>query len=361
MPDKDPLFMKYAIELSKRARGKTLPNPMVGAVIVKDGKIMGTGYHRRAGGPHAEVYAIRSAGKRALGATLYVTLEPCCHYGKTPPCTDLIIESGVKKVVIAMVDPNPLVSGKGIEQLTRAGIQVRTGVLEDETRKLNEVFIKNITKKMPYVIFKEALTIDGRTATSTGDSKWISSEKSREFVHRLRSEVDGVMVGVGTVIIDNPSLTTHGIGKDEPLRIIVDSKLKIPLNSRVLNDRWRDKTLIATSNNAPRQKIKKIESKGARVIRIRSDNQRIDLRELMKSLYRLNIYRLLVEGGPILGGALLREKLIDRFIFFISPKIIGEGRGVFEGFGLSRIKYAKTLKDVIIKKSGEDIIIEGRF
>lgn len=361
MPHKDPLFMKYAIELSKRARGKTLPNPMVGAVIVKDGKIVGTGYHRRAGGPHAEVYAIRSAGKKTRGATLYVTLEPCCHYGRTPPCTDLIIESGIQSVVIAMVDPNPLVSGKGIKELKSAGIEVKTGVLEEEVKKLNEVFIKNVTKKMPYVIFKEALTLDGRTATSTGDSKWISSEKSRKFVHRLRSEVDGVMVGVGTVIIDNPSLTTHGIGKVEPLRIIVDSKLKIPLTSRVLNDKWRDKTLIATIDNAPRQKIREIESKGARVIRVKSDKNLVDLRELMKTLYRLNIYRLLVEGGPILSGALLRNKLIDRFIFIISPKIIGEGRGVFEGFGLSSMRYAKKLKDVIIRKSCEDIIIDGRF
>ncbi len=204
-------IMKYALTLARRARNRTLPNPQVGAVVVKDGKIVGEGYHKKPGGPHAEVYAINSAGRRSKGGSLYVTLEPCPHYGKTPPCTDLIIKSGIKKVFVSMIDPNPLVRGRGVEILKSHGIDVEVGVLEEEARELNEVYIKNVTKKMPYIIFKSAMTLDGRTATKSGDSKWISSDASRSIVHRLRAEVEGVMVGIGTVLKDNPSLTTHGV------------------------------------------------------------------------------------------------------------------------------------------------------
>lgn len=354
-------IMKYALSLAEKSSYKTLPNPMVGAVVVKNGRIAGIGYHKKAGGPHAEVFAINSAGKKAQGADLFVTLEPCAHYGRTPPCTELIIKSGIKRVVVSMIDPNPLVSGRGIRQLKSAGIEVNLGLLGDEARKLNEVYIKNITEKMPYIIFKEAITLDGRTATNNGDSKWISLTESRRFVHRLRSNVEAVMVGIGTVLKDNPSLTTHGEKNYCPLRIIVDSKLKIPLNVRVLNDKYKDRTVVATINNAPRQKLKRLLSMNIKVVQVNSKNGRVILKALLKRLYELNIYRLLVEGGATLGGGLLRENLIDKVIFFIAPKIIGEGRGVFEGFGLNRIKYAKPLRDVIIKRTGGDIMIEGKF
>ncbi len=354
-------IMKYAITLAKRSRNRTLPNPQVGAIVVKDDKIVGEGYHKKAGGPHAEVYAINSAGKRSKGGTLYVTLEPCSHYGRTPPCTDLIIKTGIKKVFVSMIDPNPLVSGKGVEILKSSGIDVEVGLLEEEARDLNEVYIKNVTRKMPYIIFKSAMTLDGRTATKNGDSKWVTSDVSRSIVHRLRSNVEGVMVGIGTVLKDNPSLTTHGIEDDCPWRIIVDSRLRIPSHARVLNDRFRDKTLVVTTYNAQRQKIKHLETKGIRIIQVASKEGRVDLKRMLRKLYELNIYRLLVEGGATLAGGLLKEKLIDRIIFFIAPRIIGDGRGVFEGFGFSHIKYTRQIKDVIIKRIGADIMIEGKL
>lgn len=354
-------IMDYALRLARRAVNRTLPNPMVGSVVVKNGKIVGKGYHRRAGEPHAEVYAIESAGRKAKGATLFVTLEPCAHLGRTPPCTDLIIKSGIKKVIVSMIDPNPLVAGKGVKILRSHGIDVEVGVLESEARKLNEVYIKNITQKMPYVIYKSAVTLDGRTATKTGDSMWISSEKSRKMVHRLRSEVEAVMVGSETIIKDNPSLTTHGITEYTPLRIIVDSSLRIPLTSRVLNDSFIEKTIIATTNNAPRQKMQDIESRGVKVLVLKTKKGKVDLHALMRKLYELNIYRLLVEGGATLGGALLKEKLIDKIIFFIAPKLIGNGKGVFDGFGAKRIKYAMEVRDVIMRKIDGDIMIEGKL
>lgn len=352
-------FMRIAIDLALRAKPFPLPNPSVGAVIVKGGRILGRGYHKRAGEPHAEVLAIEDSGKEVSGATLYVTLEPCDHYGRTPPCTELIIEKGIKKVVVGIVDPNPLVNGKGIRRLKKAGIDVEVGVLKEECEKLNAVYIKNITQKRPYLIYKSALTADGRTATVTGDSKWITSKESRDRVHRLRAEVEGVMVGIETVLKDDPSLTTHGKGDREPLRIIVDSRLRIPMTARLLNDRYRDRTLIATTINAPRQRLNRLRSKGIRVLQVGAINSRVNLRELLEKIYKEGVYRLLVEGGATLGGALLKEGLIDRVVFFIAPKVIGNGRGVFEGFGVSSLKEANILKDVIIHKVGKDIVIEG--
>jgi diaminohydroxyphosphoribosylaminopyrimidine deaminase/5-amino-6-(5-phosphoribosylamino)uracil reductase len=354
-------IMANALILAEKALYKTLPNPAVGAIVVKNGVIVGKGYHRRAGGPHAEVFAIKSAGEKAKGATLFVTLEPCAHWGKTPPCTDLIIKSGIKRVIVSMIDPNPLVAGRGVKILREHGINVDVGLMEEKSRSLNAVYIKNITKKLPYVIFKSAMTLDGRTATMSGDSKWITSSDSRRVVHYIRSDVEGVMVGIGTVLRDNPELTTHGIKNNSPWRIIVDSKLRIPLGAKVVKDKFRGRTIVATTYNAPRQKLRKLMSEDIKIIQVRSKGGRVDLKALLKKLYELNIYRLLVEGGATLGGGLLRENLIDRFVFFIAPKIIGEGKGVFEGFGINRIRYAKALKDVIIRRTGSDLMIEGRL
>jgi len=354
-------FMKLALSLARRAKNKQLPNPMVGAVLVKEGRVVGKGYHRKAGEPHAEVFAIQHAGGNVAGSTLYVTLEPCSHYGRTPPCTDLIIRSGIKKVVVSMIDPNPVVRGKGIRRLRDAGIDVTAGIMQDEAKEMNKVYIKNITRRMPYVIFKEAMTLDGRTATISGDSRWISSDSSRRYVHKLRSSVEGIMVGAGTVLKDNPSLTTHGVGEEQPYRIVVDSSLEIPLTARILNDRFRSKTLIVTTDNAPEKKIKVITKKGAGVIMVKRKGNLVDLNDLMKKLYELNIYRVLVEGGATLGGSLFKENLIDEIIIFVAPKLIGNGKGVLEGYGVSRIRYARHLKDVIIKRIDGDIMIEGKL
>ncbi|HEY4716687.1 MAG TPA: bifunctional diaminohydroxyphosphoribosylaminopyrimidine deaminase/5-amino-6-(5-phosphoribosylamino)uracil reductase RibD [bacterium] len=352
-------FMRLALGLAKRAKNRTLPNPMVGAIVVKHDRIIGRGYHKEAGGPHAEVIALGEAGEGARNATLYVNLEPCNHWGRTPPCTDAILQSGIKRVVVGMIDPNQLVKGKGISRLRKNAVEVESGVLEDECRKLNQVYIKNITKKMPYVIFKSAVTLDGRTATKTGDSKWITSPDSRRLVHNLRAEVDAVMVGIGTVLKDDSSLTTHGVASFNPLRIIVDSKLRIPLRARVLTDTLRKRTVIATTERASKRKADIVAGLCGRLIFLPSNKGRVDLKALLLKLYSEGICRLLVEGGATLGGSLFSGGFIDRMLLFIAPMLVGDGIGIFEGSGLSRIRYSKNLKDVKIKKYGKNIIVEG--
>ncbi|ABK62611.1 riboflavin biosynthesis protein RibD [Clostridium novyi NT] len=356
-------FMKKAIELSKLGVGYTYPNPLVGAVIVKDNKIIGQGYHERFGGAHAEVNALKNATEDVTGATMYVTLEPCSHYGKTPPCANTIVKSGIKEVIVGMRDPNELVAGRGINILKENGIKVIVGVFEEEIKKINEIFIKYITTKEPFCILKTAMTLDGKIATVMGDSKWISNELSREYVHEIRHRVAGIMVGIGTVLKDDPSLTTRlkeKTGRDAT-RIIVDSKGRIPLNSKVLNLDSKEKTIIATTKLADKLKIEEIKKKGAEVIITPIKNGKVDLKFLVIELGKMNIDSILLEGGGTLNYSALNEGIVDKVISFIAPKIIGgqDAKTSVAGEGIKKISDAVTLHDIEISNFQEDVVIEG--
>lgn len=358
----DHRYMTQAIRLARKAEGRTSPNPLVGAVIVKDGKIVGEGYHRRAGLPHAEAEAINRAKRKAKGATLYVTLEPCDHFGKTPPCCDKIISSGIKKIKIAMKDPNPINNGKGIRRLKARGIGVNIGICKKEAETLNEPYIKFMKKKMPYVTAKLAQSLDGKIATKLGESKWISGERSREFVQDLRSKADAVMVGINTVLEDNPLLTVRDKRLRSPVRVIVDSKLKIPADSKLLKSINRAQIIIAATEEAAKSKIRLLENKGAAVIIFKSKNGRVPLESLLRNLAKNGIIHVLAEGGGELIGSLFDRKLIDRFIFIISNKIIGgkAAPGAIGGSGIKILREAKILNSLDIKKIGGDLLLTGK-
>ncbi|MBU3171509.1 bifunctional diaminohydroxyphosphoribosylaminopyrimidine deaminase/5-amino-6-(5-phosphoribosylamino)uracil reductase RibD [Clostridium estertheticum] len=359
----DNYYMKKALELSKKAVGFVNPNPLVGAVIVKDNKIIGEGYHEHFGGPHAEVNAFKNATEDVEGATMYVTLEPCAHYGKTPPCAEAIVKNKIAKVIVGIIDPNPLVAGKGVEILRKAGIEVTTGIIENEIRKTNEIFIKYITTKKPFCIMKTAMTLDGKIATTTGDSKWISNEKSRAYVHQLRNRVAGIMVGIGTVLSDNPELTTRREGKisTNPIRIIIDSTAKIPLDSKVLKCDEKTKTIIVTTKFASDTKICAIKQKGAEVIVTPSKNNKVDLSYLMEALGDKGMDSILLEGGSTLNYSALDEGIVDKVITFISPKIFGgtSGKTTVGGKGINLVKDSIMLQDTQVSRFDEDIMIEA--
>lgn len=354
-------FMRRALSLALKARGQTFPNPLVGALVVKDGKIAGKGYHKKAGLPHAEVEALTGAGKKAKGAVLYVTLEPCTHYGRTAPCVDKILESGVKKVVVGMVDPNPLNNGRGIKLLEEHGIKVEFGLLEAELRKINQPFIKYITRKMPFVTVKAGQSLDGKIAARTGNSQWITSDKSREFARFLRGEYDGIMVGVNTVIRDNPLLLSVN-PKKELTRIIVDSRLSTPVDSRVFQNPQKP-VIIATLKETAGQETenRNLLSQKARILEIKENQGEVNLYDLLKKLARLEITNILVEGGGALIGSLFDSNLVDRALFFIAPKIIGGKEAISSvmGRGVSRVDKAVKLKDVTIKRIDDDFLVEG--
>ena len=353
------IFMREALRIARNAEGRTSPNPLVGAVVVREGKIIAEGWHRKAGTPHAEVHALNMAGDLAKDATLFVTLEPCSHFGRTPPCANKIVEAGIKKVVVAMKDPNPKVSGRGIEILKSAGIEVEVGVLEEEAAKLNEVFLKWITKKLPFVTLKFACSLDGKIATATGNSQWISCEESRKFTHRLRDISDAIMVGSGTVLADNPSLTTRLVEGKNPVRIIVDSLAKTPLDFNVVTDK-KAKTIFAVTENAPREKISALESLGVEVIFAGSEDK-VDLKILLKKLAEQEITSILVEGGGTLHFSLLELGLVDKVFAFVAPKIIGgaNAKTAVEGAGFAEIKNAVKLKNLTTERLGDDILICG--
>lgn len=340
----DEKYMRLALGLAKKGEGFTSPNPMVGAVIVKNGRIVGKGFHKRCGSAHAEVNALKDAGNAAKGATIYVSLEPCGHFGRTGPCTDALIESGIKKAIIAMKDPNPVNNGRGIKKLVKNGISVATGILKEEAANLNRPYIKYITKKMPYVTVKIAESLDGKIATRTGESKWITGEDSRRYVHDLRAGSDAVMVGVNTIIKDDPMLLSKTSKEKQPLRIVVDSHFKTPKTARIFSKVERSPVIIATT-----------KKNGA------SHFSRVDLKALMKELAKREIANILVEGGGELVASLVEERLVDRFFFFIAPKIIGgrDAKTAVEGMGVDRISRAAPLKFVMIKRFKEDILIEA--
>ena len=354
----DEFFMREALLLAKNAEGRTNPNPMVGAVVVKDGRIISAGWHRQAGSPHAEIHALNMAGDLAAGAVLYVTLEPCSHFGRTPPCVNRIIDAGIKKVVAATVDPNPKVAGRGIKILRDAGIEVEVGVLEDEALKLNETFFKWVTTGLPFVTLKFAASLDGKIATVGGQSKWISCKESRQFVHKLRDVSAGIMVGVGTVLADNPSLTARVDGGKNPVRIVADSMARTPIDARIVGD-GQARTIIAVTESAPRDKVSALKHYGAEVITA-GDGKRVDLKILMKKIAARDITSVLVEGGGTLNFSLLKSGLVDKVIAFIAPKILGGAAlTAVEGAGFANLSDAITLKNFDVEKIGDDILISG--
>jgi len=358
----DERYMQSALDLARRGLGKTSPNPMVGAVLVKDGEIVGKGFHEKAGAPHAEINAISDAGDKARGSALYVNLEPCSHHGRTPPCTDAIISSGIGKVVVAMTDPNPLVSGEGIRKLRAAGIEVITGVLEKDASRLNEAFIKYITTKTPFLILKSAMTLDGKIATKSGRSRWISGERSRNFVHKLRSISDGIIVGIDTVIHDDPMLNVRLDGQhNNPIRIIVDSRGRMPLESRIARSAGEIKTILATTELAGRTKLAALESEGVEIAMLPAKQGHVDLHALMLLLGNKEISTLLAEGGGTLNYSFLSENLIDKIYFFVAPKLIGgkEAQTPVEGDGVMEIDEAWIVEDMEIEMFDNDLLITG--
>ncbi len=356
--------MKLALELAKKGIGRVHPNPMVGAVIVKDGKILGQGYHKKCGEGHAEVNAFKDAEEKnenVEGAEMYVTLEPCSHFGKTPPCADKIIEKKISKVFIGTLDPNPLVAGRGVKKLKDAGIYVEYGILESECYKLNEVFMKYIVKKEPFVVMKTGMSLDGKIATYSGESKWITEEKSREDVHNLRNELTGIMVGINTVLKDNPQLTCRVNGGRNPIRIIVDSTLKIPIDCKIVNTAKEVETIIATTDKANLDKINSLEDKGVKIIVVPSKNGKVNLKELMTILGKLKIDSILLEGGGTLNFSALEEGIVDKVKIYIAPKIIGgkDSKTPIEGKGIDNLKDAFKITNLSVSTIKEDILVEG--
>lgn len=363
----DQKYMKRALELAKLGEGSTSPNPMVGAVVVKDGRIVGEGYHQKYGGPHAEVFALKEAGEKAIGADIYITLEPCSHYGKTPPCAQKLIDTGVKRAVIAMVDPNPEVAGRGIEMLREAGIKVEIGLFKKEAQKLNEIFLKYIQSDYPFVYLKKAQTLDGYIASKSGDSKWITNSAARLEGHKLRHRVDAIMVGIGTVKVDNPSLTARLEKKEgiDPLRVILDPLLEIPLDAKIIKQNSTAKTLIITAANfndsaLQLKKEKLLKNKGVELLSLpTANNNYFNLKKLLKKLRARNISSVLVEGGAKLSHTFLKENLVDKFYYFIAPKIYGgsNGRASFCGDGPEMMSDSVELEILEQKNLGDNILL----
>ncbi|MBT6047878.1 MAG: bifunctional diaminohydroxyphosphoribosylaminopyrimidine deaminase/5-amino-6-(5-phosphoribosylamino)uracil reductase RibD [Candidatus Scalindua sp.] len=356
----DKYYMGIAIRLARKGIGKTSPNPMVGAVIVANGKIVGRGYHKRCGDHHAEINAINNVKKNIKGSTFYITLEPCSHYGRTPPCVDALIQANPERVVVGSLDPNPEVNGKGVRILRSKDIKVDVGVLESECRQLNESYFKFIKTGMPYITVKYAQTLDGRIATKSGDSQWISSEASRKYVHRLRSVNDGIMVGAGTVAADNPQLTVRHVKGKNPIRIIVDSKLRISIKSSVLTDANTHLTLIAVTSGASDVKISSVKKRGAEVLVVKKiRNDRVNLKDLLIKLGKREIISVLVEGGSEIITSLLKANLVDKMIIPIAPKIIGKGLDAIGDLNINKINNAVRFSSFKTMKKGDDIIFEG--
>jgi len=359
----DVQYMQQALELARGGLGFVSPNPLVGCVIVKDGEIVGRGYHQRFGAPHAEVYALQEAGRRAHGAVLYVNLEPCSHTGKTPPCADTVIQSGVSRVVAALRDPNPLVAGQGLARIAAAGIAVTVGICETEARQLNEAFLKYIITRCPFVTLKSAMTLDGKIATRTGASRWITGELARLTGHHLRHAADAILVGVGTVWQDDPQLTTRlpDLQGVNPLRVIVDSTLRLPLRAQVTDVAPDRRTLVATTARASATQREQLQARGVEVVCLAAyDDGRVDLEALLRYLGERGIASVLVEGGATLSAALLRRRLVDKVMFFVAPKIIGsDGISVVGTCGVETMEQVINLRDVVGQRLGPDFLLEA--
>jgi diaminohydroxyphosphoribosylaminopyrimidine deaminase / 5-amino-6-(5-phosphoribosylamino)uracil reductase len=352
-------FMKIALALAKKGAKKVHPNPMVGCVIVRDNKIIGKGNHEYFGGPHAEVNALRQAGAKAKGATLYTTLEPCNHWGKTPPCSEAIVRAGIDRVVSAMRDPNPSTRGKGFKTLKKAGIEVVNDVLNEQAVSLNKDFLDSLKRGERKVILKAAMTLDGKIAAYTGDSKWITGKTARRYVHILRSRVDAVLVGINTVIKDNPALTSHGAGKN-PLRVIIDPALRIPLRSSVLDDKA---VTIVIHSSSLKDKLELLKQKSIIPIFIATKNGKIKFKEIINYLSKMSIKSILIEGGGETAYHALSAKVVDEVNFFIAPKLIGgrDAKTPVEGTGIARINDCIVIKEMNVKKIGRDFLLTGRL
>lgn len=359
-PAKAKEYMELALELAARAGERTYPNPMVGCVIVSAGKISGKGYHKRAGLPHAEVEAIRSAGKKCSGASMFVTLEPCDHFGRTPPCTRAIIESGIGEVYVAMRDPNPLNAGRGTRALKKAGIKVHCGLMRKEAVRMNRKYIRFITDGRPYMTLKLAQSLDGKIAASDGTSKWISSRVSRASVKKMRASFDAVMTGINTVVEDDPFLLAAPQKARNTARVIVDSRLRISTRSNVIKTAGVSPVIIATTVHAPGKKVRAIKAlRDVEVITVKSSGRRVDLGCFLGKLAERGIVNVLVEGGAELAGSLMDEGLIDEVIFFIAPKILGGAMTSLRGKGASSIDRAVRLDNIEVGTSGGDVLIKG--
>ena len=356
----DIKYMKRALTLAKKGIGKTCPNPAVGCVIVKNGTVIGEGWHKKAGGHHAEIHALEMAGDEARGSDVYVTLEPCSHTGKTPPCSEALIKAGVRRVVAGMRDHNPQVDGGGLAALEQAGIATSCGILEEECRAINLPFIKHTTTGMPYVTYKFAMTLDGNIATITGDSRWISCEESRKYVHRMRSRMDAVMVGVDTVISDNPQLTVRHVRGKNPLRVIVDTRLRTPKSVNILNAELSSGTIIATTESDPRVHLR-YTRRGASILVCDDYYGRVSMKDLLLKLGAMGVQTILFEGGGRLAGNMLQLGLIDELVIFVAPKIIGSnGFAPFTLQGITSMAQAVKFNFTDISRIGSDIVITAR-
>lgn len=356
-------YMKLALKLAAKGAGWVSPNPLVGAVVVQDGRIVARGFHRRVGAAHAEVEALRQAGAAARGADLYVTLEPCNHQGRTPPCTQAILAAGVRRVIIATLDPNPQVEGRGAEYLQSRGVEVEAGLLAEEARRLNEAWFHYMNTGRPWVIAKAACSLDGKIATAGGESQWLTGEPARAFGHRLRHQVDAILVGIGTVLADDPQLTTRlprGLGKD-PIRVVLDSRLRLPQAARLLHLDSPAPTLVACTASAPPEKIREVERLGAEVLVLPQASGRVSLLDLLTLLGRRQVQSLLVEGGAEVLGNFFDQNLIHMFHFFYAPKFLGgnNARGVLGGRGVKHLIDAHQAKDLKFRRIGADLLISG--
>ena len=368
----DKRYLRMALGLAARGRGQTAPNPMVGAVLVRGGRVVGRGYHTRAGAPHAESVALAQAGRRALGATLYVNLEPCCHFGRTPPCVDAILAAGVRRVVASLEDPDPRVRGKGFRALRAAGTRVTVGPLALEARRLNESFLKRVVAGRPLVTLKAGMSVDGRIATRTGESKWITSPAARAAARQLRREHEAVLVGVNTVLRDDPRLTARSAGNGsgardgaagvQPVRVVLDTRLRTPPGARILADGAGPVIILALAG-APRSRRRRLEEAGALVLEVTGRDGRVGLDAALRELGRRGISSVLVEGGSEVLGSILDERIGDRLVLFVAGRVLG-GRGAlpaFGGRGAARLRDAPRLRDVRIRPIGSDFRIDGRL
>ena len=365
MDETHKAFMQRALDLAQRAKGRTSPNPLVGAVIVKDGKVIGEGYHRKAGTPHAEVHALNAAAADAKGATLYVNLEPCCHWGRTPPCTEALIRAGIAQVYVAAVDPNPRVAGNGVQQLQDAGIEVHVGICRQEASDLNEVHRKYIQTGKPFVILKTAMSLDGKIATTSGESQWITSEASRQRGHEVRDTVDAILVGRGTVARDNPALTTRLQNRDgqDATRIVLDSHGRTPPEACIFNTESEAGVIVAVTPGAPSENVDVLKKTGATVITVpASHGDRVCFKSLMEILGKREITSVLIEGGSEVNASALAAGIIDKVMCFIAPKLIGgqDAPGPIGGVGIRKLTDAAHLRRVRVTPIAEhDFLIEG--
>jgi len=361
-PDDDRRFMRHALALAERGAGLTSPNPMVGAVVVKDGAAVGEGFHRRAGGPHAEVEALAAAGERGRGATLYVTLEPCNHHGRTPPCVEAVRAAGVARVVAATTDPNPRVAGGGAAALRAAGVRVDVGCLEAEGRALNRVFFTATERQRPHVTLKWAMTLDGKIAASDGASRWITAEAARAEAHRLRSRADAVLVGIGTALADDPALDVR-LGAPwprEPLRVVVDSRARLPAAARLIGAGTPSRAVVAIADAAPAERVARLVHRGATVLACKADGERVDVADLLARLFAMEVIGVLVEGGGALHASFVEAGLVDRVAAFVAPKVVGGATAPtpVSGRGLD-LPAALALESVTVRPLGSDWLIEG--